>query len=223
MAAESQDPPDSSGLVRGVDGLLRCFWAGDHADYVRYHDIEWGHPVVDDKALFEKICLEGFQSGLSWLTILRKRENFREAFDGFDYELVAKYTEADVTRLLGNAGIVRHRGKIEATINNARRAVEMAAEVGSLHQFFWSWEPSAEDRPRIVDRQSLLALTKSKESVGMSKALKKRGWRFVGPVTAYAFMQAMGLVNDHVEGCHSKARIDARRQELHVRRVACSR
>ena len=199
------------GLVRGADGIERCSWAGEHADYIKYHDREWGVPVADDRLLFEKICLEGFQSGLSWLTILRKRGNFREAFSGFDIERVAAYSERDVDKLLRNRGIVRHRGKIESTINNARRACEMASSCGSLAAFFWQWEPDEASRPSVLDHAALLTLTKSAESIAMAKELKRRGWRFVGPTTAYAFMQAMGLVNDHIEGCRARGAIGARR------------
>ena len=196
-----------SGLVLGADGRPRCFWATSHADYGAYHDEEWGVPVADDRILFEKLCLEGFQSGLSWLTILRKRENFRDAFENFELEKVAEFTRSDVERLLRNPGIVRHRGKIEATVNNARRALEVVSEYGSLASFFWQWEPDEASRPDRIDRRTLLTLTTSRESTTMAKALKKRGWRFVGPTTAYAFMQAMGLVNDHLDGCCARARI----------------
>ncbi len=211
MEATDTDAPPTSGLVCGSDGLKRCFWGARQADYAAYHDCEWGMPVGDDQTLFEKICLEGFQSGLSWLTILRKRENFREAFCGFDFERVATYSEQDVAKLLKNQGIVRHRGKIEAAINNARAACEMASECGSLAAFFWQWEPEDSARPLQLDYSTLLTLTKSTESTSMSKALKRRGWRFVGPTTAYAFMQAMGLVNDHIEGCHARPRVEERR------------
>lgn len=211
MDPAQPDPDLAPGLVEGPDGSLRCFWAGAHADYVEYHDHEWGFPVGDDRKLFEKICLEGFQSGLSWLTILRKRENFRDAFDGFEIDRVAAYNRRDVERLLGNRGIVRHRGKIEAAINNARRAREMAARHGSLAAFFWQWEPGEESRPDRIDHPTLLTLTRSAESVAMARELKRQGWRFVGPTTAYAFMQAMGLVNDHIEGCCSRAQVEASR------------
>ena len=204
------------GLIRGTDGVARCFWAGQNADYIEYHDREWGVPVADDRRLFEKICLEGFQSGLSWLTILRKRQNFRDAFSGFDVERVATYTERDVERLLQDRGIIRHRGKIEAAINNARRACEMASRHGSLAAFFWQWEPAASSRPARIDHPTLLTLTKSAESIAMARELKRQGWRFVGPTTAYAFMQAMGLVNDHIEGCCFRA--EAERRRLHFRR-----
>ena len=181
--------------------MNRCWWCGDDPLYVRYHDEEWATPVTDDSRLFEKICLEGFQSGLSWLTILRKRENFREAFKGFDIDQVAKFNGRDVNRLLKNAGIVRHRGKIESTINNAKRAQELRVEFGSLAAYFWRWEPSASARPKRMTKDALMQMSTSPESIALSKDLKKRGWTFVGPTTVYAFMQAMGLVNDHVEGC----------------------
>jgi DNA-3-methyladenine glycosylase I len=168
--------------------------------------------MADDTRLFEKICLEGFQSGLSWLTILRKRENFREAFDGFDFDRVAKFTEAHVERLLRNAGIIRHRGKIVSTINNAKRARELADEAGSLAAFFWRFEPSEEERPEVVDLAHLRANPTTAVSVRLSKDLKKRGWSFVGPTTVYAFMQAMGLVNDHLEGCVCRAQVEAERK-----------
>lgn len=201
----------ATGLALGPDGQLRCFWGASPADYMHYHDDEWGMPVSTDRILFEKICLEGFQSGLSWLTILRKRENFRRAFCGFDMDKVAAFTASDVERLLLDRGIIRHRGKIEATINNARRAQEMVSEFGSLAAFFWQWEPDRASRPVRIDHATLLSLTTSTESVMMSRALKKRGWRFVGPTTAYAFMQAMGLVNDHIEGCFARAAVTALR------------
>lgn len=212
MDSAANQPAD--GLVVGADGDLRCFWAATTADYSSYHDEEWGVPVADDRVLFEKICLEGFQSGLSWLTILRKRENLREAFEGFDFDRVAGFDEGDVERLLGNSGIIRHRGKIESTINNAHRAREMASECGSLASFFWNWEPDEASRPARIDHPTLMALTTSPESRAMSKELKKRGWRFVGPTTAYAFMQAMGLVNDHIEGCCARPRIEDLRAEF---------
>ncbi len=191
----------AQGLTRGKDGVVRCAWSGSDPLYVRYHDQEWGFPVADDTRLFEKICLEGFQSGLSWLTILRKRENFRAAFGGFDRERIARFGARDVARLLKDTGIVRHRGKIESTINNARRARELAREHGSLARFFWSFEPAPAERPRRLTWPVLMTMPKTPASIAFSKALKQRGWSFVGPTTAYAFMQAMGLVNDHVEGC----------------------
>ncbi|WP_087017186.1 DNA-3-methyladenine glycosylase I [Thaumasiovibrio subtropicus] len=176
------------------DGIARCGWCSATSDYIAYHDNEWGYPVKDDQRLFEKICLESFQSGLSWRTILTKRDNFRKAFKQFDFYQMAEFTEQDVERLLQDEGIVRHRGKIEAVINNAKRAIEMVEQEGSLAVFFWRFE--AEEAPNATEVRAT-----SPESVALSKALKKRGWKFVGPTTAYAFMQAMGLVNDHSEGC----------------------
>jgi DNA-3-methyladenine glycosylase I len=202
---------EKDGIITGPDGVDRCFWHGNLPDYIHYHDHEWGRPVADDRRLFEKICLEGFQSGLSWLTILRKRENFREAFAGFDFERVAAFTEADVERLLGNAGIVRHRGKIVSTINNARRARELVDEAGSLAAWFWKFEPAPEERPAVVDLAHLRANPTTAVSTRISKELKKRGWSFVGPTTVYAFMQAMGMVNDHIEGCACRAGVEAER------------
>jgi DNA-3-methyladenine glycosylase I len=191
-----------------------CTWPGTDALYIRYHDEEWGRPVVDDTRLFEKICLEGFQSGLSWITILRKRENFRRAFKGFDPKVVATFTARDVERLVKDAGIIRHRGKIASTINNAKRALELIDEKGSLAAYFWSWEPKPESRPRQLTQAQLLKMSTSPESVALSKDLKKRGWTFVGPTTCYAFMQAMGLVNDHVEGCAVRGEVDRSRNSL---------
>jgi DNA-3-methyladenine glycosylase I len=191
--------------------VRRCSWCGEDPLYVAYHDNEWGFPVADDRRLFEKICLEGFQSGLAWITILRKRESFREAFHGFDVERVASMGERDVQRLLGNAGIVRHRGKIESTINNAKRARELASEHGSLAAYFWSHEPRASTRPKRVTSETLAGMATSPESVALAKDLKKRGWSFVGPTTMYAFMQAMGLVNDHVHACDTRRAADAAR------------
>ncbi|RST85244.1 DNA-3-methyladenine glycosylase I [Aquibium carbonis] len=205
---------EKTGLSVGDDGAARCFWAGDDPVYRHYHDHEWGRPVAEDRRLFEKICLEGFQSGLSWLTILRKRENFREAFAGFDFDRVASFDERDVERLLGNAGIVRHRGKIVSTINNARRAREMADEFGSLAAWFWRFEPQPHDRPARVDYQTLVANPKTEVSTRISKELKKRGWSFVGPTTIYAFMQAMGLVNDHIEGCTCRDGVELERRRF---------
>lgn len=177
----------------GPDGRPRCGWCLATAGYVAYHDDEWGRPVADDRRLFEKLSLEGFQAGLSWRTILEKRENFRAAFAGFDFARVAGFGEADVARLLGDAGIVRHRGKIEAVINNAARACELVAAEGSLAAHVWRFEPPARARPQLA--------ATSPESVALSKDLKRRGWRFVGPTTVHAFMQAMGMINDHAEGC----------------------
>ncbi|MEO0411028.1 MAG: DNA-3-methyladenine glycosylase I [Pseudomonadota bacterium] len=196
------DEPSPSGLITGQDGQQRCWWCGADPQYVAYHDTEWGFPVTDDTRLFEKICLEGFQSGLSWLTILRKRENFRAAFAGFNIETVARYTSADVDRLVQDAGIIRHRGKIEATINNAQRAIALIEECGSLAAYVWRYEPAPSERPKTLDRETLGTLAKTAQSIALAKDLKQRGWKFFGPTTAYAFMQAMGLVNDHMEGCH---------------------
>lgn len=199
-------------LVRGEDGKARCPWGASTPDYAAYHDREWGRPVTDDHRLFEKICLEGFQSGLSWLTILRKRENFRAAFAGFDFAAVARFGARDVNRLLKDAGIVRHRGKIESTINNAKRALALVEERGSLAAYFWSFEPDPKSRPKTLDWETLRTMGKTPESIALSKDLKKRGWSFVGPTTVYAFMQAMGLVNDHIEGCHCRREIERERK-----------
>lgn len=200
------------GIVVGVDGLRRCGWCQNKADYMDYHDAEWGVPVADDRRLFEKICLEGFQSGLSWLTILRKRENFRAAFSNFDYRQVALYKDADVARLVQEKGIVRHRKKIESVINNAKRASELVEEFGSLAAYFWQYEPEPSDRPTCCDYETLITISKTPASVAMSKDLKQRGWSFVGPTTAYAFMQSMGMVNDHIEGCEWRSRTEQLRQ-----------
>ena len=179
----------------------RCFWVDGSQIYRDYHDTEWGFPVFNDTRLFEKICLEGFQSGLSWITILKKRENFRAAFAGFDIARVARFGEKDVERLVQDAGIIRHRGKIEAAINNARCAEQLLESQNSLAAYFWQFEPSAASRPQTITRDTLRSMTQCAESVALSKDLKKRGWKFVGPTTMYAFMQAMGLVNDHEETC----------------------
>ncbi len=192
--------PDD-GLAPGPDGKLRCFWGVSTPDYVDYHDREWGFPVVDDRRLFEKLCLEGFQAGLSWITILRKRDAFRRAFANFEPARVARFGARDVTRLLADAGIVRHRGKIESAIGNAGRALELIDEHGSLAAYVWSFVPAAGERPTRVTREALRAMTRTPTSIALSKDLKRRGWTFVGPTTVYAFMQAMGLVNDHLEGC----------------------
>lgn len=202
------------GLVVGPDGVRRCWWGASTPDYFAYHDEEWGRPVTDDRRLFEKLTLEGFQSGLSWLTILRKRENFRRAFAGFEIERVARFGARDVRRLLGDAGIVRHRGKIESAINNARRAAALRDEFGSLARYVWRFEPPPSSRPRRMTRAALMKLSTSPESVALSKDLKRRGWTFVGPTTVYAFMQAMGLVNDHLEGCPARAEVLAARRSL---------
>ena len=194
------------GLFHDDDRVLRCQWCRASAEYRRYHDEEWGFPVTDERRLFEKICLEGFQAGLSWLTILNKREAFRKGFANFDAARVARFDERDVERLLADAGIVRHRGKIESTINNARRVLELREEFGSLAAYAWGFEPDRASRPKRMTLAALQAATTSPESIAKSKDLKKRGWSFVGPTTVYAFMQAMGLVNDHLEGCHVRQR-----------------
>jgi len=195
-------------LIRGEDGLTRCSWPGNHVDYIAYHDDEWGMPVDDDDRLFEKLCLEGFQSGLSWLTILRKRENFRAAFRGFEIDKVARFTARDVERLLADAGIVRHRGKIEAAISNARQAQLARDEFGSFSAFMWSFEPSGQ-RP---ERSPEAVPATTPESTAMAKALKKRGFRFCGPTTLYALMQAMGMVNDHLPGCSFRRPVEDARK-----------
>lgn len=201
----------SEWIQTGDDGITRCWWPGTADDYVGYHDNEWGRPVVDDTRLFEKICLEGFQSGLSWITILRKRENFRSAFAGFEPEKVAAFGEPDVIRMLDDAGIVRHQGKIRSAINNAARAVELAEEGGSLAAYFWDWEPQEIEGER-TDESPVPATTPT--STAIAKDLKKRGWSFVGPTTVYAFMQAMGLVNDHLPGCAAGVECEAARSVL---------
>ncbi|HET7714360.1 MAG TPA: DNA-3-methyladenine glycosylase I [Bauldia sp.] len=199
-------------LVRGEDGKTRCFWGASTPDYAVYHDSEWGRPVSDDFRLFEKICLEGFQSGLSWLTILRKRENFRNGFAGFDFNKVARFDAKDISRLLADSGIVRHRGKIESTINNARRAVELVEQEGSLAAFVWRYEPDPKTRPERFDWATLAAMPKTPESIALSKELKKRGWSFVGPTTMYAFMQGVGIVNDHLDGCFCRTEVERQRR-----------
>ena len=193
----------SARLLRDAAGTRRCWWCGTDPLYVRYHDEEWGVPVAADRRLFEKVSLEGFQSGLSWLTILRKREAFRRAFRGFDLAAVARFDERTVERLLGDASIVRHRGKIEAVIHNARRALELVEECGSLAAFFWRFEP-----PRAFGGMP----STTPESKALGKELKRRGWVWVGPTTMYAFMQAMGLVNDHVPGCSARGRAERARR-----------
>jgi len=205
---------NNTGLIEGSDGKNRCLWHGNDPEYLRYHDEEWGNPVDNDIQLFEKICLEGFQAGLSWLTILRKRDNFREAFDGFDYNKVSKYSDKNIERLVLNAGIIRHRGKIVSTINNANRALEMVEEFGSLGSYFWQYEPTKKQRPSKFDYKSLTSFTITDQSKAMSKDLKKRGWSFVGPTTCYAFMQAMGIVNDHIDGCICREKITNKRQKF---------
>jgi DNA-3-methyladenine glycosylase I len=200
------------GLLTGEDGVARCWWACSAAEYRAYHDTEWGFPVSDDVRLFEKLSLEGFQAGLSWLTILRKREAFRAAFAGFDCATIASFGERDVKRLLADPGIVRHRGKIEATINNARRTLELVEAEGSLAHYIWRFEPKP--RPGKLDRARLMQLAVTPESKALAKDLKRRGWRFVGPTTVYAFMQSMGLVNDHLEGCQARTGVDAARTQF---------
>lgn len=203
-----------AGLFAHEDGTWRCRWCEATDGYRHYHDNEWGFPVTDDRRLFEKICLEGFQAGLSWLTILNKREAFRRGFAEFDAERMARFGAKDVERLLADAGIVRHRGKIESAINNARRVLELREAFGSLAAYAWRYEPDPSTRPKRITLEALRTMTTSPESVAMSKDLKKRGWSFVGPTTVYAFMQAMGLVNDHIEGCHSRERALKMRAEL---------
>lgn len=205
--------PTRPGLIQGDDKVARCWWGAAPDDYRAYHDEEWGFPVHNDQRLFEKICLEGFQAGLSWLTILRKRENFRSAFCQFDFSEVARFGARDTQQLLQNAGIVRHRGKIESTINNARRACDLRSEFGSLAAYFWQFQPPISERPSAVTKEALEEMGHTPTSRALSKDLKSRGWSFVGPTTAYAFMQAMGLVNDHLEGCATRLRVtQARRQ-----------
>ena len=185
--------------------VVRCFWCQASPAYQAYHDTEWGFPVKDERRLFEKICLEGFQAGLSWLTIFNKRENFRAAFANFEAEQVTLFDGSDIKRLLLDAGIVRHAGKIASTINNAKRVLELRREFGSLGAYVWQLEPDAASRPQFITHEVLKTATTSAASIALSKNLKKRGWTFVGPTTLYAFMQAMGLVNDHIEGCHSRS------------------
>ena len=201
-------------MPRSAKPLQRCAWVDGSALYDAYHDREWGFPVTDDVRLFEKISLEGFQAGLSWITILKKRDAFRAAFDGFDFHKVARYGEADVERLLGDAGIVRHRGKIEAAIHNAGRAIELQREFGSLARYFWQYEVDVSQRPKRITREVLRGFTTAPESIALSKDLKKRGWKFVGPTTMYAFMQAMGLVNDHPHDCFARAQVEQARKAL---------
>ena len=191
--------------ITGPDGKARCRWSGAAPEFLAYHDTEWGFPVDDDRRLFEKLCLEGFQSGLSWRTILAKRENFRAAFHDFDVDRIARFTQRDVERLLKDEGIVRHRGKIEAVINNAKQALDLIRQEGSLAAFIWRYEPEAEQHANPQTAST------SAESIALSKELKKRGWKFVGPTTVYAFMQAMGLINDHVEDCVIRAKAERAR------------
>ncbi len=197
-----------SATVIGPDGKSRCRWCGAAPEFLDYHDTEWGFPVSSDRLLFEKLCLEGFQSGLSWRTILAKRENFRAAFHDFYFDRIAGFTQRDVDRLLKDEGIVRHRGKIEAVINNARRAQELVELEGSLAAFIWRYEPG------IAQLATPQTVSTSAESLALSKELKKQGWKFVGPTTVYAFMQAMGLINDHVEDCVIRAKVDRARKDF---------
>jgi DNA-3-methyladenine glycosylase I len=194
--------------TRGSDGKHRCRWSGAAPEFLAYHDTEWGFPVGEDHRLFEKLSLEGFQSGLSWRTILAKRDSFRSAFHGFDFDRIASFTERDVTRLLKDEGIVRHRGKIEAVINNAQRARELVRREGSLAAFVWRYAPDGKTRVKPQTAST------SPESIALSKDLKKLGWKFVGPTTVYAFMQAMGLINDHAEGCFVRGRVERARKSF---------
>jgi DNA-3-methyladenine glycosylase I len=198
----------AAGLVHGDDGVARCYWIGSHADYRDYHDHEWGRPDGGDERLFEKLCLEGFQAGLSWLTILRKRPAFRRAFGGFDPRRVARFGPSDVERLVGDAAIIRNRAKIESAIHNARRAIELIEEHGSLARYLWRFRPARGERPRRITRRVLQGLTESPSSRALSADLKRRGWTFVGPTTMYALMQSMGLVNDHLEGCALREEVE---------------
>jgi len=190
-----------AGLRTGDDGVARCWWCGDDPLYRAYHDHEWGRPTTDERYLYEKLCLEGFQAGLSWITVLRKRQAFREAFENFEAEAVARFTMRRVEHLLKNPAIIRHRGKIESVINNARRTIQTAEDFGSLAAFLWRFEPHPNDRPRRIDRETFRTLTRTEASVALSRAMKQRGFTFVGPTTLYAYMQSIGLVNDHVTGC----------------------
>jgi DNA-3-methyladenine glycosylase I len=207
---------DDTGLIKGEDGHVRCWWCTSAPEYRAYHDDEWGRPVTDDRTLFGKFVLETFQSGLSWLTVLRKRENFRAAFAGFDFEQVARFNARSVERLMQDAGIIRNRAKILAAINNAKRACELVDECGSIAAFLWRYEPGPASRPKRLTRDVLLKMATSPESVALSKDLKARGWSFVGPTTLYAHMQAMGLVNDHLHGCHVRESVVAARARLVV-------
>ena len=201
----------ASGVVAGDDGIARCWWCVGDPLYENYHDLEWGRPVADDPQIFEKLCLEGFQSGLSWLTILRKRDNFRKAFKSFDIRTVARFNARSVERLLLDAGIVRNRAKIEATIGNARRCLALVEEFGSLATYVWSFEPDGDARPKRLDRAAHMEMTTSEEATDMSKDLKKRGWSFVGPTTLYSMMESIGLVNDHLSDCALRDEVERER------------
>lgn len=203
----------ADGLAREADGSCRCGWGAAPEIYREYHDTEWGRPVRDDFKLFEKLCLEGFQSGLSWLTILKKRENFRSAFAGFDFDAVADFGDRKIEELMQDAGIVRHRGKISSTINNARRSREIVREFGSLAAFLWSWEPTVE-MSVTSDAAAFRVKTTCPEAIALSRELKRRGWSFVGPTTVYSFMQAVGMVNDHLEGCDARMPVEKERAKF---------
>lgn len=198
-------------IVQGSDGITRCWWAASTESYSEYHDQEWGQPTQDDRWIFEKLCLEGFQAGLSWLTILNKRENFRKSFANFEIDKVARFNSRSVERLVKDAGIVRHRGKIESAINNAKRAREVQTEFGTLAAFVWQFEPTT-SQGKIKTRKAVA--NKTPESIALSKDLKKRGWSFVGPTTMYAFMQAAGIVNDHIQGCVAQKQCDVARKKF---------
>lgn len=202
-------PPD--GVTTGKDGTARCWWCGEDGIYRRYHDVEWGRPVAHDRRLFEKICLEGFQSGLSWLTILRKRENFRRAFKRFEPQVLARFNSRSVNRLVQDTGIVRNRAKIEATITNARLCLDLIDERGSLAAYVWSFEPQAASRPHTLDWDTLAQMGPSEEAKAMSKDLKRRGWSFVGPTTLYSVMESVGLVNDHMSACDLRSEVERER------------
>lgn len=211
---------DFAGIDVDESGVARCWWGASDPLYREYHDLEWGRPVADDRRLFEKLCLEGFQAGLSWLTILRKRDNFRAAFDDFDVDSVARFDANKIEQLMGDTGIVRNRAKIEATVNNARRCIELGDEFGSLATYVWRFEPDAASRPAVLDHAALMQIRASAEAVVLSKDLRRRGWAFVGPTTVYAFMQAMGLVDDHLEGC--AIRVEAERDRAAFQRPGVS-
>jgi DNA-3-methyladenine glycosylase I len=200
-----------AGILVGEGGVARCWWGAGDPLYGQYHDTEWGRPVADDRRLFEKLCLEGFQAGLSWITILRKRDNFRSAFDDFDVQRVADFDTHRIEQLMADTGIVRNRAKILATINNARRCIELCDEFASLAAYVWRFEPDAASRPPVLDHAALTQIGPSREAIALSKDLRRRGWAFVGPTTVYSFMQAMGLVNDHLEGCDFRAEAERAR------------